>query len=148
IVGQRALAGNALRTGLAEPAQHPLSSVVTRATALVLLRMPRSLDRLDAVARAVAAVAGPQLVLLAGNRVKHMTPTQNEVLAAGFARVDVTHARAKSRIIVGREPRVGVAPAAPIMARLEPQPGGGGDDSRCEVVIPAASAALTVVAVP
>jgi 16S rRNA (guanine1207-N2)-methyltransferase len=148
IVGQRALVGNALRTGLAEPAQHPLSSVVTPATALVLLRMPRSLDRLDAVARAVAAVAGPQLVLLAGNRVKHMTPTQNEVLAAGFARVDVTHARAKSRIIVGREPRVGVAPAAPIMARLEPQPGGGGDDSRREVVFSAASAALTVVAVP
>lgn len=148
IVGQRALVGNALRTGLAEPAQHPLSSVVTRATALVLLRMPRSLDRLDAVARAVAAVAGPHLVLLAGNRVKHMTPTQNEVLAASFARVDVTHARAKSRIIVGRDPRTGVAPPAPNMARLDPRPGGGDNDSRRRVVSPAAGAALTVVAVP
>jgi 16S rRNA (guanine1207-N2)-methyltransferase len=154
ILGQRALAGNARRTGLAEPAQHPLASVVTSATSLVLLRMPRSLDRLDAVARAVAAVAGPHVVLLAGNRVKHMTPTQNEVLAASFARVDVTHARAKSRIIVGREPRAGVTPALPIMARLEPRPGGGGYDSRRAVTSPAGmagdavGAAVTVVAVP
>jgi 16S rRNA (guanine1207-N2)-methyltransferase len=41
IVGQRALAGNAERTQLAEPAQHPLASVVSPATSLVLLRMPR-----------------------------------------------------------------------------------------------------------
>lgn len=153
IVGQRALAGNAHRTGLAEPAPHPLASVVTGATSLVLLRMPRSLDRLDAVARAVAAVAGPGLVLLAGNRVKHMTPTQNEVLAASFARVDVTHARAKSRIILGRDPRAALTPALPITARLEPRPGGGGNDSRRAVGSPAAvgrtaDAALTVVALP
>jgi 16S rRNA (guanine1207-N2)-methyltransferase len=140
IVGQRALAGNAHRTGLAEPAQHPLSSVVTPATALVLLRMPRSLDRLDAVARAVAAVAGPQLVLLAGNRVKHMTPTQNEVLAASFARVDVTHARAKSRIILGREPRAGVTLATPAVTRAEYRPGGGSNSSRREDASPSDAA--------
>jgi 16S rRNA (guanine1207-N2)-methyltransferase len=122
IVAQRALAGNAGRTGLAEPAQHPLASVVTSATSLVLLRMPRSLARLDAVTRAVAAVAGPQLVLLAGNRVKHMTPTQNEVLGRGFARIDVTHARAKSRIVVGRDP-VRLPLAEPEHASVE-VPGG------------------------
>jgi 16S rRNA (guanine1207-N2)-methyltransferase len=168
IVGQRALVGNAHRTGLAEPAQHPLSSVVTPATSLVLLRMPRSLDRLDAVARAVAAVAGPQLVLLAGNRVKHMTPTQNEVLAASFARVDVTHARAKSRIILGREPRAGVTLATPALMRAEYRPGGGSNSSRrvdaspSDAAVPPANGAspaivaaratapdgLTVVAVP
>src|SRR5690606_3081257 len=168
IVGQRALVGNAHRTGLAEPAQHPLSSAVTPATSLVLLRMPRSLDRLDAVARAVAAVAGPHLVLLAGNRVKHMTPTQNEVLAASFTRVDVTHARAKSRIILGREPRAGVTLATPAVTRAEYRPGGGSNSSRrvdaspSDAAVPPADGAspaivaaratapdgLTVVAVP
>src|SRR5690606_22744298 len=105
--------------GLAGGGQHPLASVVTSSTSLVLLRMPRSLARLDAVARAVAAAAGPDAGLLAGNRVKHMTPTQNEVLAASFARVDVTHARAKSRIIVGRAPRAGLTLPAPVVARAE-----------------------------
>jgi len=132
IVGRRALARNAQATGLAGGGQHPLASVVTSSTSLVLLRMPRSLARLDAVARAVAAAAGPDAVLLAGNRVKHMTPTQNEVLAASFARVDVTHARAKSRIIVGRGPRADVPPLPPEMTQLQPPSG----------------AALTVVALP
>jgi len=109
IVGQRALAANAAAAGLPAPPQHPLAEVVTPATSLVLLRMPRSLDRLDAVARAVAASAGPEMVLLAGNRIKHMTPTQNEVLAQSFGRVDVTLAQGKSRIVVGREPRPGAA---------------------------------------
>jgi 16S rRNA (guanine1207-N2)-methyltransferase len=161
IVGQRALAANAAATGLPGGTQHPLASVATPATSLVLLRMPRSLARLDAVTRAVAAAAGPQLVLLAGNRVKHMTPTQNEVLGAGFARVDVTLARAKSRIVVGREPRGGLTPPLPIVSQLELRPRGGRKDSRREAVSPAptaaptpapvpapASAALTVVALP
>lgn len=147
IVGRRALAANAARADLASPAQHPLDEVVTAATALVLLRMPRSLDRLDAVARVVAASAGPDVVLLAGNRIKHMTPTQNDVLARAFGRVDVTLARGKSRIVVAREPRPGTAPALPTVARLEPRPGGGGNDSRQEVTSPAA-APLTVIALP
>ena len=105
LVARRALAGNAGRTGLAEPAQHPLASLVTPATSLVLVRLPRSLDRLDAVARSIARAAGPDVVVLAGGRLKHMTPTQNEVLGTAFGRVDVTHARAKSRVLVAREPR-------------------------------------------
>ncbi len=104
IVGRRALAANAEATGVDGGAQHPLDSVVTPATSLVLLRMPRSLARLDAMTRAVAAVAGPDAGLLAGGRLKHMTPTQNGVLGGGFARIDVTLARAKSRIVVGRSP--------------------------------------------
>ncbi len=117
IVGRRALAANAAATGAPAPAQHPLAEVVTPTTSLVLVRMPRSLDRLDAVARAVAAAAGPDVVVLAGNRVKHMTPTQNEVLARSFGRVDVTLARGKSRIVVAREPQPG-APAEPLRARV------------------------------
>jgi 16S rRNA (guanine1207-N2)-methyltransferase len=102
-------------------------------------------------------------VLLAGNRVKHMTPTQNEVLAASFARVDVTHAHAKSRIIVGRSPRAGLTLPAPVVARAEYHAGGGSSHSRRVDASPAdaaaspadagfsramPTAALTVVAVP
>ena len=118
IVGQRALAANAEATGLPGGVQHPLASVVTAHTTLALLRMPRSLARLDAVTRAVASSAGPELVLLAGNRVKHMTPTQNEVLARGFGRIDVTLARAKSRLVVGRGPRM-LPPAEPHRAVVD-----------------------------
>jgi len=118
IVGQRALEANAARAGLAAGEPHPLAEVVTPATSLVLLRMPRSLDRLDAVARAVAASAGPEVVVLAGNRIKHMTPTQNDVLGQSFGRIDVTLAKGKSRIVVAREPKPG-APAKPKRALVE-----------------------------
>lgn len=151
IVGQRALATNAARVGLAEPAQHPLASVATPATSLVLVRMPRSLDRLDAVARAVAAVAGPEVVVLAGGRVKHMTPTQNDVLAASFARVDVAHARAKSRIIVARGPHPDATPALPVVSQLELPRRRGRSIPGAEVPAPATSVTsdgVTVVAVP
>ncbi|TXK19979.1 methyltransferase [Homoserinibacter sp. GY 40078] len=104
IVSERALAANAEATGVGGWSSHPLASVVTGTTSLVLVRMPRSLARLDAVTRVIARAAGPSVVVLAVGRVKHMTPTQNGVLGAGFARIDVAHARAKSRIVVAREP--------------------------------------------
>ncbi|RQP11792.1 MAG: methyltransferase domain-containing protein [Microbacteriaceae bacterium] len=148
LVARHALAGNAERAGLAEPAQHPLASLVTPATSLVLVRLPRSLDRLDAIARSIAHVAGPDVVVLATGRLKHMTPTQNEVLARAFGRVDVTHARAKSRILVAREPRADVTPPTPSVARLELRPGGGGNGSRREGASPAEHPAIEVVAVP
>lgn len=152
LVARRALARNAGRAGLAEPAQHPLASVVTPATSLVLVRLPRSLDRLDAVARSVAATAGPDVVVLAAGRLKHMTPTQNEVLARAFARVDVTHARAKSRILAAHTPHPDVTLPTPSVARLELRPDGGGNDSRRGGVSPAAPdaapRAIDVVAAP
>ena len=118
IVGQRALAANAAVAGLPAGEQHPLDAVVTPATTLVLVRMPRALERLAAVAQAIAASAGPDVVVLAGNRIKHMTPTQNEVLGQSFGRIDVTLAQGKSRIIVAREPIPGT-PAKPKRALIE-----------------------------
>ncbi|AYF99435.1 methyltransferase domain-containing protein [Protaetiibacter intestinalis] len=147
IVARRALAANAARTGLAEPGQHPLAELVTPATSLVLLRMPRSLERLAAVAQALAGPASPELVLLAGGRIKHMTPTQNDVLAASFARVDVAHARAKSRIIVAREPAP-AARAAPNAARADSSTGGGSSYPRRAVASPSGQPPLEVVALP
>ncbi|MEN9620518.1 MAG: hypothetical protein RL499_711, partial [Actinomycetota bacterium] len=111
LVAQHALAANAGGLGVGIT-QHPLESVMTTDAPLALLRLPRSLDRLDAVARHLAAHAGPDVVLVAGNMLKHMTPSQNEVLRASFERVDVSLARGKARLLTARGPRR-VAPAEP-----------------------------------
>lgn len=119
MIARRALAANAERAGVELLEQMSLESLVTPRTSLVLVRLPRSLDGLDAVARALASNAAPQLVVLAGNRVKHMTPTQNPVLGAAFGRVDVAPARQKARVLVATEPR-DVDPAEPMSARVDP----------------------------
>jgi 16S rRNA (guanine1207-N2)-methyltransferase len=111
LVAQHALDANA---GALAPriTHHSLDSVMATDAPLALLRLPRSLDRLDAVARHLAAHAHPDAVLVAGNMLKHMTPSQNEVLRASFERVDVSLARGKARLLTARGPRR-VAPAAP-----------------------------------
>ena len=113
VIARRALAANAARAALPQPSPHPLEELVTPETRLVLVRLPRSHDRLDALARAVAARADARLVLLAGNRMKHMTPTQNPILAAAFGRVDVAPGRQKARILIASQPRA--------VARAEPR---------------------------
>ena len=89
-----------------------LETVMTTDARLALVRLPRSLDRLDAIARLLAARAHPDLVLIAGNMLKHMTPAQNDVLRISFERVDVSLARGKARLLTARGPRV-VEPVAP-----------------------------------
>lgn len=121
LIAQRALAANArggsagegyARDGSAGHAavtafeHHQLDTVMTPDARLALLRLPRSLDRLDAAARALAARAHPDLVLIAGNMIKHMTPSQNDVLRASFERVDVSLARGKARMLTASGPRV------------------------------------------
>lgn len=73
----------------------------------VLLPMPRSLDELDQIAQRVAEHAHDDVVLLAGGRDKHMTPTMNEVLRRHFASVVPGRGRSKSRVITARGPRRG-----------------------------------------
>lgn len=105
LVAQHALAANAVAAGVVAIEQHPLDVVMTADAPLALLRLPRSLDRLDAVARLLAATAHPDAVLVAGNMIKHMTPTQNDVLRASWQRVDVSLARGKARLLTARGPR-------------------------------------------
>lgn len=113
VVAARATADNARDARLPITLDaHPLATVA-RDARLILLRLPRSLDRLDAIARAIAPVAHPDAVLLAGNMVKHMTPRQNEVFRAAFGRVDVSLARGKARLLTAREPIASVAAAEP-----------------------------------
>jgi len=113
VVAERALAANAAMLGVSGYDTHPLDAVVTPTTRLVLLRLPRALEALDRIARAIARSAHPDVVVVAGNMVKHMTTSQNEVLATSFGRVDVSHARGKARLLTARAPKP-VAAAEPL----------------------------------
>lgn len=120
LTGERALAANAETLGLAGTfTTHPVldASLVTDAQT-VLLRLPRSLRALADIAGLVAAHARPDVVVIAGGRLKHMTVAMNDVLRARFDRVDVSHARQKSRVLTGRGPHDGIDPG-PDAARVD-----------------------------
>lgn len=120
VTGERALAGNAERAGLAgEVRSLPLGVELLAAARLVLLRLPRSLDRLDEVAGLIAGHAASDVVVVAGGRVKHMSLAMNDVLGAWFERVDVSHARQKSRVLTAGAPRSLRQPPAPGWPRGE-----------------------------
>lgn len=114
LTGERALAANAERFGLSGAfASHPaLSADLVRGARLVLLRLPRSLDALRDIAGLIAAHADPSVIVFGGGRLKHMTPAMNDVLREHFERVDVSHARQKSRVLTARGPHDGVDPVA------------------------------------
>ena len=112
-------------TGLDEPRQAQIRMALmgtepdaVRGARVVLLRLPRSLDALHDVAGLIAAHADPAAVVVAGGRLKHMTVAMNDVLREAFHRVDVTHARQKSRVLIARDPHDGGDPA-PRAARVE-----------------------------
>lgn len=112
LTGERALAANAERFGLDGAfVSLPLVPELVRDARVVLVRLPRSLDALRDIAGLVAAHAAPEVTLYAGGRIKHMSPTMNDVLRAHFDRVDVSHARQKSRVLLARGPREGRDPA-------------------------------------
>ena len=111
LTGERALAANAERFGLDGTfSSMPLTAELVRDARAVLLRLPRSLDALRGIAGLIAAHAHPGVAVYAGGRLKHMSLTMNDVLAERFGRIDVTHARQKSRVLVAREPRGGADP--------------------------------------
>ena len=108
ITGQRALQQNAARFD-ARIESHPFDATAVTGARVVLLRLPRSLDRLAEVAALIAAHADPEVVVVAGGRIKHMSVAMNDVLGEVFDRVDVSHARQKSRVLFARGPRADVA---------------------------------------
>jgi 16S rRNA (guanine1207-N2)-methyltransferase len=85
----------------------PLEPALVDGATLVLLRLPRSLDALEEIAALIAAHASPDVVVIAGGRIKHMSLGMNEVLARHFGRIDVSLARQKSRLLIAREPSPG-----------------------------------------
>ena len=116
--GRRALVRNAEELGIDGFTSHELDAGLLAGARLVLLQLPKSLAELEEIADAVARWSAPDVVLIAGGRVKHMTPTQNDVLAQSFAQVQPQRAERKSRLIVVSEPREApVDPPFPVTAR-------------------------------
>lgn len=105
LLGERALHANADRLGLAGFTSHELTPELVAGARVVLLQLPRSLDALDEIAALVAEHADPEVVVVAGGRVKHMTTAMNDVLARHLADVQARLARQKSRVLVASGPR-------------------------------------------
>ncbi len=106
LTGERALAANAENLGAAGTfTSLPLEPALLSGATTVLLRLPRSLDRLAELAALIAAHADPAVRVFAGGRIKHMSTSMNDVLRTVFDRVDVTHARQKSRVLIASGPR-------------------------------------------
>lgn len=117
VLGEEALSANAAALeprlpGVSErvDSRGALDPELVAGARVVLLRLPRALDALRDIAGLIAAHAAPDVVVYAGGRLKHMTLAMNDVLGEFFARVDVTHARQKSRVLVARGPRDGRDP--------------------------------------
>ncbi|HEV7949523.1 MAG TPA: methyltransferase [Glaciihabitans sp.] len=104
VTGEHALDYNSEDLGIESFAHHTLDSELVAGARVVLLRLPRGLDALDEIAALIAAHAHPDVVVVAGNRIKHLTTAMNEVLLKHFGRLDITHARQKARVLVAREP--------------------------------------------
>ncbi|WP_258131973.1 methyltransferase [Microbacterium sp. MYb62] len=97
---------------------HELDATLLTGARLVLLQLPKSLAELEEIVDAIARWAAPDVVLVAGGRVKHMTLRQNEVLGRSFAHVQAQRAERKSRLIVASEPLpVPADPPFPVTAR-------------------------------
>src|SRR3954452_22431376 len=111
LVGERALARNAERSGLAGTYRSvPLGHELADGARVVLVQAPKALDALREIAEGVAASASPDVTLLVGARVKHMTHAMNDVLGDSFDDVTASLARQKSRVLVARGPRPGPSP--------------------------------------
>jgi 16S rRNA (guanine1207-N2)-methyltransferase len=100
VTGRRALARNAEALRVEGFTSHELGPELLSGARLVLLQLPRSLAELEEIADAVARFASPDVTLIAGGRVKHMTLAQNDVLGRSFEKVQPQRAERKSRLIV------------------------------------------------
>jgi 16S rRNA (guanine1207-N2)-methyltransferase len=106
LVGERALARNAERTGLAGAFRSlPLGPELAAGARVVLVQAPKALEALREIAEVLAASAAPDVTVLVGGRVKHMTRAMNDVLRDSFTDVSATLARQKSRVLVARGPK-------------------------------------------
>ncbi|MCE0509457.1 class I SAM-dependent methyltransferase [Microbacterium sp. KKR3/1] len=116
--GRRALQRNADELGITGFVSHELEPALLDGARLVVLQLPKSLAELEEIADAVARWGAPDVVLVAGGRVKHMTLTQNEVLGRSFAHVQAQRAERKSRLIDASGPlAVPADPPFPVTAQ-------------------------------
>ncbi len=120
VVGERALSLNAADQGQSGSYRSvPLGAGLLAGASMVLLRLPRSLEELDELARTVAAHAPPEVRVFAAGRIKHMSLSMNAVLGRYFGDVRAGLARQKARVLVAAEPRAVAAPSLPRRARYD-----------------------------
>lgn len=110
IVAERRLAS----LGDSRVTSHDLGAGLLRGATLVLLRLPKALDELDRLASSISLHAAPDVVVVAGARTKYMATGMNAVLARSFGRLDISHARQKSRVLFARQP---IAVSEPVESR-------------------------------
>ncbi|WP_309105362.1 methyltransferase [Arthrobacter sp.] len=110
VTGEKALRNNAASLGIDGFVQLPLGPSLLSGARLVVMQLPRTLAELEEAADAVARYAEPDVVLLAGGRIKHMSLGMNNVLARCFEDVEPQLARQKSRVLVARTPKVPSGP--------------------------------------
>ncbi|HSN44657.1 MAG TPA: methyltransferase [Propionibacteriaceae bacterium] len=84
-----------------DPARVPagLDASVFQGADAVWMRLPKSLAALDEYAELTANNASPTVRLLAAGRMKDMTFSMNEVLAAHFGHISASRGRGKSRAL-------------------------------------------------
>ena len=99
--------------------QLPLGPELLAGADTVLLQLPKTLAELEEIAAAVARYAAPDVRLLAGGRVKHMSLGMNAVLERYFVSVQPQLARQKSRILLAAGPKTAAAsPRFPVVEHL------------------------------
>lgn len=115
LVNERALVANAERASLTGSFRSlDLDPELVSGARVVLLQLPRGLAALEEIAELIAAHAAPDVVVVAGGRLKHMSRSMNGVLAEHFADVTASLARQKSRCLLARQPTpTGVFPSFP-----------------------------------
>lgn len=100
LTGERALAANAERVGLAGSYRSlGLEPGLLAGARVVLLRLPRSLDALAEIAQLIALHASADVTVYAGGMVKHLTTAMNDVLRESFETVQAGLARQKARVL-------------------------------------------------
>lgn len=105
LTGERALDNNAADAGLTGTYRHlSLVPELVDGARVVLVQLPRGLDALEEIAQLIAAHAHPDVQVIAGGRVKHMSRGMNDVLGRSFATVAATLGRQKSRALVASGP--------------------------------------------
>ncbi len=118
VVGERALALNAAEQALDGAYRaFPLGASLLAGVDTVLVRLPRSLEELDEIARTIALHAAPDVRVFLAGRIKHMSLSMNAVLGASFGDVGAGLARQKARVLTAGGPLRDVVPPLPRSAR-------------------------------
>ncbi len=110
-----ALRNNAAMAGsIGNFSEHELDRELLDGVEVVLLQLPKSLAELEQISETIAQYASPNVVVLAGGRVKHMTVGMNAILGRTFGQVQPQLARQKSRIVIATQPMSVEIPRYPV----------------------------------